>query len=124
MSDVPVRELVSAMSRLKKSTVAPARRLSRAGLMDELLAITSTGLVLLNAKWFDSVETAEDALRRALREPSRVFVGVALDNDEVNFVIDHLHELVHEPIGPIIGGRQRRERGLPPLMPSSRGRRS
>ena len=92
--------------------------------MDELLAITSTGLVLLNAKWFDSVETAEDALRRALREPSRVFVGVALDNDEVNFVIDHLHELVHEPIGPIIGGRQRRERGLPPLMPSSRGRRS
>lgn len=111
------------MSRSKKGMVVPARKLPRAGLMDDPLAITSTGLVLLNATWFDGVKTAEDALRRALRERSKVFVGVVLDNDEVKYVIDYMHDLVHEPIGPIVGGRQRRERGLRPSVPPTRVRR-
>lgn len=111
------------MSRSKKAKAIHSKKQSQRGPMDEPLAVTSTGIVLVNAMWFDGVETAEDALRRALREPSKVFVGVAPDNDEVNYVIEYMHELVHEPIGPIIGGRQQRERGLPPTIPLFRGRR-
>lgn len=56
---------------------------------------------------FDGVETVKEALRRVLREPSNVFVGVALKTDEVRFVLDHLHGLLNEPAGFVIGGRQR-----------------
>lgn len=122
MQVVPFRRAVPAMSRTKKGKAVQPKEPPPTTCMDDAFAVTSTGLVLVNAMWFDGVETAEDALRRARREPSRIFVGVALDADEMNYVIDYMRDLVEEPMGLIIGGRQRRER--PPLMPSSRGRRS
>lgn len=88
-----------------------------------LLAVTSTGIVLANAMSFDGVETAEDALCRALVEPSRVFVGVALESDEVNYVVDYMRDLVEEPARVVIGRRQRCARGGGSALRSSRGRR-
>jgi hypothetical protein len=75
--------------------------------MDDPFAISNSGVVLVNAMHFDGVTTVEQALARALREPSRVFVGVALDASEVSFVLEHLSELVDEPASFVIGRRQR-----------------
>lgn len=110
------------MSRVKKNKTDRQKKTPTTRCTDDPLAVTSTGIVLANAMWFDGVETAEEALRRALREPSRVFVGVALEADEVTDVVDYMRDLVEEPAGFVIGRRQRRERGLPPSIPS-RGRR-
>lgn len=90
--------------------------------MDDPFAVTTTGIILVNAMWFDGVKSEEDALRRAVLEPSRVFIGVALEAGEVNDVVDYMRDLIEEPAGFVIGGRQRRARALPALR-SPRGRR-
>lgn len=97
--DVPVRELVSAMK---------PRTRKRGPCMDDPFAITSSGVVLLNVQNFDDVATAEDALRRALREPGPIFIGVPMTVPEVRLVLEHLRDVVHEPAGFVIGRRQRR----------------
>jgi hypothetical protein len=76
--------------------------------MEDPFAVTSSGVVLLNVQNFDNVETAEEGLRRALREPSQVFIGIVLEPREVALVLHHLGDLVHEPAGFVIGSRQRR----------------
>jgi hypothetical protein len=78
--------------------------------MDDPFAVSSSGVVLLNVENFDDVETAEDALRRALREPGSIFIGVPMTAPEVRLVLDHLRDVVHEPAGLVIGRRQRRRR--------------
>ena len=78
--------------------------------MDDPFAVTSSGVVLLNVQNFDDVETAEDALRRALREQGPIFIGVAMSDDEIRVVLEHLGDVVHEPSGLLIGRRQRRRR--------------
>lgn len=105
------------MSKKKSSS---RRALRPQGYLHDPFALTSRGIVLVNAMWFDDVQTAEDALRRALREPSRVFVGLTLENNEVDYVVDYMSDLFEEPMGLVIGRRQRRAGGvLPPL--SQRG---
>lgn len=76
--------------------------------LDDPFAVTTAGIVLVNAVHFDGVHSADEALRRALRERSKVFIGVALEPDEARFVLDHLSGLVNEPAGFVIGRRQRR----------------
>ncbi|MBX3203578.1 MAG: hypothetical protein KF764_00855 [Labilithrix sp.] len=76
--------------------------------MDDPFAVSSSGVVLLNVQNFDDVETAEDALRRALRERAPIFIGVAMKAQEVRFVLEHLRDIVHEPAWFVIGRRQRR----------------
>lgn len=78
--------------------------------MDDPFAISSSGVVLLNVQNFDDVETAEDALQRALRERSPIFIGVAMKAQEVHLVLEHLRDVVHEPAWFVIGRRQRRAR--------------
>ena len=89
---------------MKKSS----RRSTSEPFVEAPFAITSTGAVLVNAMGFDGVQTAEEALRRALREPSQVFIGIVLEPREVALVLHHLRDLVHEPAGFVIGSRQRR----------------
>lgn len=78
--------------------------------MDDPFAVTSSGVVLLNVENFDDVETAEDALRRALREPGSIFIGVAMTPAEVRLALEHTQHVLHEPAGLVIGQRQRRRR--------------
>ncbi len=92
-----------------KKKSARVRRLRPTGrCLDVPFAITNEGVVLVNAMGFDHVSTTDDALRRALREPSRLFIGIALEADEVKVLLEHLRDVVNEPAGFIIGGRQRR----------------
>ncbi|MBX3230670.1 MAG: hypothetical protein KIT84_00520 [Labilithrix sp.] len=78
--------------------------------MDDPFAVTTSGVVLLNVQNFDDVETAADALRRALRQPGPIFIGVPMESQEVRQVFEHLRDVVHEPAWFVIGQRQRRRR--------------
>lgn len=78
--------------------------------LDDPFAVTTSGNVLLNIQNFDDVETAEEALRRALRERTPIFIGVTMNAREVRSVMKHLGDICHEPAWFVIGARQRRAR--------------
>ncbi len=92
----------------KRSTRSPRKTLLAARYLDDPFAMTTTGIVLVNAMHFDGVKTAKEALRRAWREPSKIFIDVALDADEARFAEDHLSGLTSKPAGFVVGRRQRR----------------
>lgn len=104
MSILLGRVSVPAMSRSKRKA-EPRVRQRRC--LDDPFAVTSSGVVLLNVESFDGVE---DALLRALRERTPIFIGVAMNASEVRHVIEHLRDVVHESAWSVIGPRQRRTR--------------
>ena len=106
MPVLPVFRRMPAMTMASKKPRVIRR--NGASFLDDPFAVTTAGIVLVNAMHFDGVDAADDALRGALREPSKVFIGVALEADEARFVLDHLGGLLNEPAGFVIGRRQRR----------------
>jgi hypothetical protein len=76
------------------------------------IAVTSSGELLVNVGLFDDATTLDEILRRAKKEPSLVFVGVKVDDEEVPLIADRVHDACREAAA-IIDGRRRRDRRLP-----------
>lgn len=98
------------MSRAKKVEAVRPKKPPPTTCMDDPFAVTTSGSVLLNIQNFDDVETAEDALRRALQERTPIFIGVTMSAREVRSALAHLGDIWHEASWFLIGARQRRAR--------------
>lgn len=96
------------MSRQKKVKAARPKKPTTATCMDDPFAITTSGTLLLNIQNFDDVETAEEALRRALQERTPIFIGVPMSARETRSVLAHLGDTWHEASWSVIGRRQQR----------------
>ena len=83
-----------------------SRRLHRAP-----LAVASDGTVLVNLAHFDYVTTIEDAVARAMEQHGSVFVGVAVEHDELaGVVLPRMNESGAEIAAYIVGRRRGRGR--------------
>jgi hypothetical protein len=70
-------------------------------------AIATDGSTLVNAALFDEVETAREILDRALEEPGQVFIGVQLDEQDLELVTPRIAASCREASAFVIGRRQR-----------------
>lgn len=102
---------VPARTSPTKGTARRRKEDARTACIEDRFALTAGGVVLVNAMYFDDVGSVEEAMRRALREAARVFVGVALDAREVRRLLARLHDASSELGAEILGGRQRRPKG-------------
>jgi hypothetical protein len=71
------------------------------------LAVTSEGVVLLNAAIFDVPKRIDAIVRVALRQRGAVFIGVALSRREVERLLDETALILPNVTGPLVGRRQR-----------------
>jgi len=71
------------------------------------LAVSSAGTVFINVALFDGVETPAEMLDRALAEPGALFVGVALDDKDLEIVTPRISSASREASAFVIGRRQR-----------------
>lgn len=74
-------------------------------------AIAADGTVFVNAAEFDGVEQPEEMLERALAEPGQVFIGIMLDDADLEIVAPRVASACREASAFIIGRRQRHARG-------------
>lgn len=70
-------------------------------------ALGADGTVYVNAALFDEVETPEEILDRALTEPGAVFIGVELDEQDMELVTPRIASACREASAFVIGRRQR-----------------
>ena len=70
-------------------------------------ALAADGTTLVNAALFDEVETPEEILERALAEPGEVFIGVALDQQDMKLVTPRIGSACREASAFVIGRRQK-----------------
>lgn len=73
-------------------------------------ALASNGRVLLNLAALDGPLHPEALLKRALREPGGIFVGVELSSTEVAAAMHWAKGLWNEPAAHLAGLRQKRQR--------------
>lgn len=73
-------------------------------------ALGADGKVFVNAALFDGVETPEEILEQALVEQGRVFIGVELDEQDMQLVSPRVASACREAAAFVIGRRQRRAR--------------
>lgn len=106
MADRPRRRSVGRTSPPKQT--AKRQKKSEAPHLEDRFAVTLGGVVLVNAMYFDDVWSAEDAVKRALREAGPIFVGIALDGREARQVLDRLHDVTSELAAMVLGERQTR----------------
>jgi hypothetical protein len=71
------------------------------------IALTSDGKLLVNVGYFDDVHGLEDILRRAKQERSPVFIGVPLQERELRFVLERVHDACREAAAFVFGRRRR-----------------
>lgn len=77
------------------------------GTCTDPLAVSSAGTVFVNVALFDGVETPAEMLDRALAEPGDLFVGVALDQEDLEIVTPRISSASREASAFVIGRRQR-----------------
>lgn len=70
-------------------------------------AVAADGTVFVNGALFDEVETAQEILERALEEPGQVFIGVQLDEHDLELVSPRIASACREASAFVIGRRQR-----------------
>jgi hypothetical protein len=73
-------------------------------------AIGVDGTVFVNAAGFDDVSTPQQILDRALAEPGAVFIGVELDELDMNLVTPRIASACREAAAFVIGRRQKNAR--------------
>jgi hypothetical protein len=78
-------------------------------------ALGADGTVIVNAALFDGVEQADEILERALEEPGAIFIGVVLDEQDLELVTPRVASACREASAFVLGRRQRlaRERSAP-----------
>ncbi|PKN45647.1 MAG: hypothetical protein CVU63_08610 [Deltaproteobacteria bacterium HGW-Deltaproteobacteria-20] len=77
-------------------------------LIDDVpFALGADGKVYVNVALFDEVETPEEILERALDEPGDVFIGVELDEQDMNLVSPRVASACREAAAYVIGRRQK-----------------
>ena len=70
-------------------------------------ALAADGTTFVNAALFDAVETPQEVLERALAEPGPVFIGVQLDDQDLEIVTPRIASACREASAFVIGRRQR-----------------
>jgi hypothetical protein len=70
-------------------------------------ALGADGKVYVNAAMFDEVETPEEILERALEAPGQVFIGVELDEHDLELVTPRIASACREASAFVIGRRQK-----------------
>lgn len=83
-----------------------SRRRSRAH--PDPVAVTCGGDVLVNAGYFDDVQTLEDVLVKAKREKGGIFIGFVATANDLPRVVDRVHDACREGAAFVVGKRQRR----------------
>lgn len=77
-------------------------------LIDDVpFALGADGKVYVNVALFDEVETPEEILERALDEPGAVFIGVELDEQDMNLVSPRVASACREATAYVVGRRQK-----------------
>ncbi len=77
-------------------------------LIDDVpFALGADGKVYVNVALFDEVETPEEILERALDEPGDLFIGVELDEQDMQLVSPRIAAACREACAFVIGRRQK-----------------
>lgn len=74
---------------------------------DVPFALGADGKVYVNVALFDEVETPDEIFERALDEPGAVFIGVELDEQDINLVSPRVASASREAAAFVVGRRQK-----------------
>jgi hypothetical protein len=80
----------------------------RAKVHRDPIAVTSSGDFLINVGLFDEATTLDEVVCRAKKERSPVFIGVAVEDEELPLIADRVHDACREAAAFIEGGRRRK----------------
>jgi hypothetical protein len=80
---------------------------------DGALAITLDGTILVSIAQFTRQKNPKKLLRLALEEEGDVFIGVAMNENEVGLTLMRLDNDAAEAAAKVVGERQRRRRETP-----------
>ena len=70
-------------------------------------ALGADGTVVVNAALFDGVDTAQEIFERAIAEPGALFIGVVLDEQDMQLVAPRIASACSEAAAFVIGRRQK-----------------